>query len=96
MELIIVLAIAIILGPQRLPDAARSLGSSVRNFKGALSADSAGDLPERTVDELTQIDTPATPLASVTAEKAATAGRREAPRRRARRRRALGRRSRRP
>lgn len=51
MELIIVLAIAlIILGPQRLPDAARSLGAGVRNFKGALGADGAGD-PGRTIAE---------------------------------------------
>lgn len=40
MELIIVLAIAlIVLGPKRLPDAGRSLGSSVRGFKDALTGD---------------------------------------------------------
>ena len=38
MELVIVLAIAlIILGPKRLPDAGRSLGRGMREFKGAIS-----------------------------------------------------------
>lgn len=40
MELIIVLALAlIILGPKRLPDAGRSLGSGLRNFKRGLTTD---------------------------------------------------------
>lgn len=40
MELIIVLAIAlIVLGPKRLPDAGRSLGGGLRNFKRALTLD---------------------------------------------------------
>jgi sec-independent protein translocase protein TatA len=40
MELIIVLVLAlVILGPKRLPDAGRSLGNSLRNFKGALTGD---------------------------------------------------------
>ena len=38
MELVIVLVIAlIVLGPKRLPDAGRSLGSGMRNFKDSLS-----------------------------------------------------------
>ena len=41
MELIIVLVVAlIVLGPKRLPDAGRSLGSSLRGFKDALTGDS--------------------------------------------------------
>jgi sec-independent protein translocase protein TatA len=38
MELIVVLAIAlIILGPKRLPEAGKSLGRGLREFKGAIS-----------------------------------------------------------
>ena len=38
LELIVVLIIAlIVLGPQRLPDAARSVGRGLREFRGALS-----------------------------------------------------------
>lgn len=38
MELIIVAVIAlIVLGPKKLPDAGRSLGRGLREFKGALS-----------------------------------------------------------
>ncbi len=38
MELVIVLVIAlIILGPKRLPDAGRSLGNGIREFKGAIT-----------------------------------------------------------
>jgi sec-independent protein translocase protein TatA len=44
MELIVVLAIAlIVLGPKRLPDAGRSLGKGIREFKGALTPGSARD-----------------------------------------------------
>jgi sec-independent protein translocase protein TatA len=40
MELIVVLAIAlIVLGPKRLPDAGKSLGRGIREFKGAISSD---------------------------------------------------------
>ena len=43
MELVVVLALALIfLGPKRLPDAGRSLGRGIREFKGSLS----GDQPE--------------------------------------------------
>jgi len=38
MELIVVLAIALlVLGPKRLPDAGRSLGRGIREFKGAVT-----------------------------------------------------------
>jgi sec-independent protein translocase protein TatA len=39
MELIVVLAIAlIVVGPKRLPDAGKSLGRGIREFKRALTA----------------------------------------------------------
>jgi sec-independent protein translocase protein TatA len=44
MELIIVLDIAlIVLGPKRLPDAGRSLGKGLREFKESLSGDRRDD-----------------------------------------------------
>ncbi len=44
MEIVIVLAIAlIVLGPKRLPDAGRSLGRGIREFKGAITG-GGGDL----------------------------------------------------
>jgi sec-independent protein translocase protein TatA len=43
-ELIIVLVIAlIVLGPKRLPDAGKSIGAGLREFKDALSGDSADE-----------------------------------------------------
>jgi len=48
MELIVVLAIAlIVLGPKRLPDAGRSLGRGLREFKGAIGG---GDEPRERED----------------------------------------------
>jgi sec-independent protein translocase protein TatA len=52
MELIIVLAVAlIVLGPKRLPDAGRSLGRGLKEFKGAISGEnderSEGDTDRR-------------------------------------------------
>jgi sec-independent protein translocase protein TatA len=48
MELILVLAIAlIVLGPKRLPDAGRSLGRGIREFKGALTGASDEPAPPR-------------------------------------------------
>jgi sec-independent protein translocase protein TatA len=47
MELIIVLVIAlIVLGPKRLPEAGRSLGRGMREFKDSVrgTADSAGEI----------------------------------------------------
>ena len=44
MELIVVLAIAlIILGPKKLPEAGRSVGKGLRELKGALSGDDERD-----------------------------------------------------
>ena len=48
MELIIVLVIAlIVLGPKRLPDAGRSLGRGMRNFKTSLTGDDPQPAPEQ-------------------------------------------------
>jgi sec-independent protein translocase protein TatA len=50
LELIVVLAIAlIVLGPKRLPDAGRSLGRGLREFKDSVSGRSTASEP----DELT-------------------------------------------
>jgi len=44
MELIIVLVIAlIVLGPKRLPEAGRSIGRGMREFRGALSGVTGDD-----------------------------------------------------
>ena len=44
MELIIVLAIAlIVLGPKKLPEVGRSVGRGMREFKESLSGDSRDD-----------------------------------------------------
>ena len=49
-ELIIVLVIAlIVLGPKRLPDVARSIGTGMREFKDSLSGDSR---PEEDDDDV--------------------------------------------
>jgi sec-independent protein translocase protein TatA len=48
MELIVVLAIALmVLGPKRLPDAGKSLGRGIREFKGAVTGH--GDEPDERV-----------------------------------------------
>jgi sec-independent protein translocase protein TatA len=48
MELIVVLAIAlIVLGPKRLPEAGKSLGRGLREFKGAISNRDDHDDDER-------------------------------------------------
>jgi sec-independent protein translocase protein TatA len=47
MELILILAIAlIVLGPKKLPDAGRSIGKGMREFKDALSGDNDRDRDE--------------------------------------------------
>jgi sec-independent protein translocase protein TatA len=54
MELIVVLAIAlVVLGPKRLPDAGKSLGRGIREFKGAIGGDKDDD--EREERELAAI-----------------------------------------
>ena len=53
MELIIVLVIAlIVLGPKRLPDAGRSLGKGLREFKESLSGERRDDDDDDDVTEL--------------------------------------------
>jgi len=43
-ELIVVLVIAlVVLGPKRLPDAGRSLGRGIREFKGAIGGGDRDD-----------------------------------------------------
>jgi sec-independent protein translocase protein TatA len=55
-ELIVVLVIAlIILGPKRLPDAGRALGSGIRNFKSGLVAEP----PQASEEPLTRAVAPA-------------------------------------
>jgi sec-independent protein translocase protein TatA len=47
MELVIVMIIALlVLGPKRLPDAGRSLGRGMRNFKSSLTGDDPDPVPE--------------------------------------------------
>lgn len=44
MEIIIILAIAlIVLGPKRLPDAGKSIGKGMREFKDAITGDDKRD-----------------------------------------------------
>jgi sec-independent protein translocase protein TatA len=55
MELVIVFVIAlIVLGPKRLPEVGRSLGSSMREFKDAIS----GDKREEDDDDELNLTTP--------------------------------------
>ena len=50
MELIVVLAIALmVLGPKRLPQAGKSLGRGIREFKGAISSERHDDDEARPV-----------------------------------------------
>jgi sec-independent protein translocase protein TatA len=47
MELIVVLVIAlVVLGPKRLPDAGKSIGKGMREFKDAISGGGNKDEPE--------------------------------------------------
>jgi sec-independent protein translocase protein TatA len=46
LEIVVILAIALlVLGPKRLPDAGRSLGRGIREFKGAIGGSSHDDEP---------------------------------------------------
>jgi sec-independent protein translocase protein TatA len=48
MELVIVLIVALlVLGPKRLPDAGRSLGRGMRNFKSSLTGEEPEPAPQR-------------------------------------------------
>ena len=48
LEIIVLLVIAlIVLGPQRLPEMARSVGRGMREFRAALSAERADDDDDR-------------------------------------------------
>ena len=48
MELILVMAIAlIVLGPKKLPEAGRSIGNGLREFKDSISGDRRDDDDER-------------------------------------------------
>ncbi len=56
MELLIVAVIAlIVLGPKRLPDAGKSLGKGLREFKGAMSGRDDDDDDDREARELAAI-----------------------------------------
>jgi sec-independent protein translocase protein TatA len=58
MEVVVVLVIAlIILGPKRLPDAGRALGSGIRNFRRSLTSDTPAEGSEQNADELTAEET---------------------------------------
>lgn len=44
MEIVVVLIIALlVLGPKKLPDLGRSIGSGMREFKGALTGDTSDE-----------------------------------------------------
>ena len=61
LELIVVLIIAlIVLGPQRLPDAARSVGRGIREFRGALNMehDDEDDWEPPAAPQVERVDSP--------------------------------------
>jgi sec-independent protein translocase protein TatA len=65
-ELIVVLVIAlVVLGPKRLPDAGRSIGKGMREFKDAISGDSSKDElePGTFAAAAAQAPAPAVPVA---------------------------------
>jgi sec-independent protein translocase protein TatA len=67
LELMVILVVALlVLGPKRLPDAARSLGKGMREFKETLSASNPYERDEDDDDE-------PDPLPERTPERAATA-----------------------
>jgi sec-independent protein translocase protein TatA len=60
-ELIIVLVIALlVLGPKRLPDAGKSLGKGIREFRSALSGEAREDDTARATGVIESTDTPET------------------------------------
>jgi sec-independent protein translocase protein TatA len=62
MELVVVLVIAlVVLGPKRLPDAGRSIGRGIREFKGAITGPGRGqdeDEDEQAEHELAALASP--------------------------------------
>lgn len=72
LELMVILVVALlVLGPKRLPDAARSLGKGMREFKETISASNPY---ERDEDDDEDRDEPEPePLPERTTERAATA-----------------------
>lgn len=58
LELIIVLVIAVlILGPKRIPAAAKSVGQGMRNFKQSISGgDDEDEKPQSEIDEKTKTE----------------------------------------
>jgi sec-independent protein translocase protein TatA len=82
MELIVVLVIAlIVLGPKRLPDAGRSLGRGLREFKGAISGGDDHEEDARAERELAAMTATPEPVAPVAprSEPVASAARRSEP-----------------
>lgn len=76
MELIVVLVLAlVVLGPKRLPDAGRSLGKGLREFKGAISGSSDDGLDHSAfpaererVAQAAAVQPPAAPVAPAPAK----------------------------
>jgi len=63
-QLIIVLVIALlVLGPKRLPDAAKSLGSGLREFKRSVSGEAEDPRVASTVESPADASVPADPSA---------------------------------
>ena len=65
-ELLILLAVLVLIfGPKRIPQAARSLGRSLRNFRESVSGEEKAELPEGDAEK-------AAPVAKATEESATT------------------------
>ena len=71
MELIIVLVIAlVVLGPKRLPDAGKSLGKGIREFKDGITGSAKDDDHER-IESIIPTAAPTAAPASTTSTPAA-------------------------
>ena len=65
-ELLILLAVLVLIfGPKRIPQAARSLGRSLKNFRESVSGEEKAELPEGDAEK-------AAPVAKATEESATT------------------------
>jgi sec-independent protein translocase protein TatA len=65
LEIVVVLIIALlVLGPQRLPDVARSLGRGIREFRGALASSVDDDEDEDRDDYVVDDEIPPAPAAA--------------------------------